>query len=112
MEAQASAKHVRISARKMQLVATLVKTLPIDRALTILWGMRNRKKAAEIIEKTIKSAVANFSVKEPNVDTDQLRIKEIRVGSGPVLKRIRPRAQGRAYRIMKKTAHVTVVITN
>jgi large subunit ribosomal protein L22 len=112
MESKASAKHIRISAQKMRLVTELIKNLSIDHALAVLWGLKNRKKAAEIVEKTLKSAVANFSVREPNIDTDQLKIKEIIVSSGPFIKRIRPRAQGRAMRILKKTAHLSVTITN
>ena len=111
MEALASTKHVRISARKARLVADLIRGKSVDEALGIL--ALTPKKASPIIRKVMMAAAANARFKnegEATLDNEQIMIKEIRVDEGPTMKRIRPRAQGRAYRINKRTSHIKVVV--
>ncbi|MFP4521095.1 MAG: 50S ribosomal protein L22 [Fibrobacterota bacterium] len=109
-QAMAKAKFVRGSIKKARLVASLIRGKSANEALAILFGLRNKKKMAEAFEKTLKSAIANYSNQVPNGDIDALEIKEVRVDGGPVMKRIRPRAQGRAMRILKRTSHISMVL--
>ena len=102
MEATAKATHVRIAPRKVQIVLDLIRNKPCDEALAIL--KYTPKAACEPLEKLLKSAMANAENKD--MDTSS----ECKVDQGPTLKRIRPRAQGRAYRINKKTSHITLVV--
>ena len=100
MEALASTKHVRISARKARLVADLIRGKSVDEALGIL--ALTPKKASPIIKKVMLSAAANARFKnegEAALANERIIVKEIRIDEGPTMKRIRPRAQGRAYRI-------------
>ncbi|MBU2501337.1 MAG: 50S ribosomal protein L22 [bacterium] len=111
MEARAVSRHIRISARKARLVADLIRGKSVDEALGIL--ALTPKKASPILRKVVLSASANARDKsegERQVKDADLFIKEIRVDEGPTLKRIRPRAQGRAYRINKRTSHVQVTV--
>lgn len=112
MEAKAKSSYAMISPLKVRLIADEIRNQPIDYALSFLTAMKNRKKAVEFVEKTLKSAIANFSVSNPDADTENLFVKEISVDGGPVHKRIRPRAQGRAFRRLKRTSHITVVLSN
>ena len=106
MEARAHIKYARISPRKVQIVLDLIRNKPVDVAMAIV---RNTPKAAcEDIEKLLKSAAANAEV--ANMDKDNLYVAECFVCPGPILKRIRPRAQGRAFRINKRTSHITLVL--
>lgn len=106
MEAKALLKYTRISPRKVEIVLDLIRNKPTDLAMGIL---KNTPKAAcEDLQKLLKSAIANAEVKE--MDTKNLYISECFVCPGPILKRIRPRAQGRAFRILKRTSHVTIVV--
>ncbi len=107
MEARAIAKYVRIAPRKVRLVIDLVKGKRVDEALAILDF--TPKRAAKVIKKLVKSAVANAE-QNPDVDIDNLYVKKIYADHGPILKRIRPRAVGRAYLIRKRTSHITVVL--
>ena len=107
METRAVAKYIRISPQKARLVADLVRGQDVDTALTTLRFMP--KKAAEIIRKVLESAVANAEQTE-TIDVDTLYVKEIQINGGPMLKRFRPRAMGRATRILKRTSHITVVV--
>lgn len=107
MEAKAQAKMVRISSRKVKLVIDLVRGKSVGEAFAIL--RLTPKAASPVVEKVIKSAVANAE-HNYNMDTEALFIKEIYVGEGPTLKRFRPRAQGRATAIMKRTSHITAVV--
>ena len=110
MEALASTKHVRISARKARLVADLIRGKSVDEALGIL--ALTPKKASPIIKKVMLSA-ANARFKnegEAALANERIIVKEIRIDEGPTMKRIRPRAQGRAYRINKRTSHIKVVV--
>ncbi|MCF7926404.1 MAG: 50S ribosomal protein L22 [Candidatus Izimaplasma sp.] len=107
MEAKASAKMVRISSRKVKLVIDLVRGKNVGEAIAIL--NHTPRAASPVVEKVIKSAVANAE-HNYNMDIDNLFVKEIYVGQGPTLKRFRPRAQGRATEILKRTSHVNVVV--
>ena len=107
MEARAELKYARISPTKVQIVLDLIRNKPVKEAEAIL---KNTPKAAcEYLEKLLKSAVAN-ATNNFNMDEDKLYVSECYATSGPILKRMRPRAQGRAYRIDKKTSHVTLVV--
>ncbi len=107
MEARAILKFVRISPRKAKLVVDLVRGKDANEALAIL--KYTPKKGAKIVEKVIKSAVANAE-NNFDLDKDNLYISEIYANEGPKLKRWRPRAQGRAFPIMKRTSHIGVVV--
>jgi len=107
MEAKAVGKYIRISAQKARLVADVVRGMGVDQALTTLRFMP--KKGAGIIKKVIESAVAN-ATQDDKADVDNLYVKKIIIDGGPSLKRISPRAQGRATGIIKRTSHITVVL--
>ncbi|BDD86137.1 50S ribosomal protein L22 [Desulfofustis limnaeus] len=107
MEARAVGKYIRISPQKARLVADVVRGMNVDKAITTLRFMP--KKGAAIIRQVIESAVAN-ATQDDRVDVDNLFIKKIDIDGGPSLKRIMPRAQGRATRIIKRTSHITVVL--
>jgi large subunit ribosomal protein L22 len=106
---RAIAKHVRISPQKCRLVADLVRDRFVGEALTILHFSR-RKKASVILEKVVRSAVANAQQKGPDVDVDNLYIAEVYVNEGPMWKRFRAAPMGRAARILKRTSHVHVYL--
>ncbi len=107
MEAKAVAKYIRISPQKARLVADLVRGQDVGLAINTLRFMP--KKGARIIRKVIESAVAN-AAQNDSIDVDTLFVKTIFVDGGPMLKRIRPRAMGRATKILKRTSHITVVL--
>ena len=107
MEAKAVLKYTRISPRKVEIVLDLIRNKPVDLAMAIL--KHTPKAACEDLEKLLKSAVANAE-NNFNMDKNNLYVSECCVCPGPTLKRIRPRAQGRAYRILKRTSHVTLVV--
>ena len=107
MEAKALARQIRISPQKARLVADLIRGKSVESALTTLRFMP--KKGARILRKVIESALANASQNEA-IDVDTLYVKTIFIDGGPMLKRIRPRAQGRASRILKRSSHITVVL--
>jgi len=111
MEALATSKHIRISARKARLVADLIRGKSVDEALGIL--ALTPKKASPILKKVMLSAAANVMFKNDGgtaMDNSMIVIKEIRIDEGPTMKRIRPRAQGRAFRILKRTSHIKIVV--
>lgn len=107
MEAKAVAKYIRISPRKARLVVDLVRGKALNEALAIL--KFTPQTAAKYVEKVVKSAAANA---EHNLDMnkDALVIAEIYVDQGPTLKRFKPRAQGRADQMRRRTSHITVVV--
>ncbi len=109
MEAIAKHRYARTSAQKARLVADQVRGLSVDKALNILTF--SPKKAAALVKKVLESAIANAEHNE-GADIDALRIATIMVDEGPSMKRIRPRAKGRADRILKRTAHITVVVSD
>lgn len=107
MEAKAIARYVRLSHLKGQRIANLVKGKPVKQAEAILSLLPH--KASRIIKDVLKSAVANAQ-NNHNMNPDRLVVKNVLVDQGPMLKRIRPRAMGRAYRIRKRTSHITVIV--
>ncbi len=107
MEAKAVLKYTRISPRKVGIVLDLIRNKPVDLAMGIL--KHTPKAACEDLQKLLKSAVANAE-NNFNMDKNSLYISECFVCPGPILKRIRPRAQGRAFRILKRTSHITLVV--
>ncbi len=107
MEARAKLSYARISSRKVKIVIDLIRNKPVGVALGIL---KNTPKAAsEPVEKLLKSAIANAE-NNNNMDVNKLYVAEIFACQGPTLKRVRPRAQGRAFRIRKRTSHITIVL--
>mgnify|MGYP003423266784 CR=1 FL=1 len=105
--ARAIARHVRVSPMKARRVVNLVRGLPAKEALTVLRFAPQA--ASEPVYKVLASAIANAENNE-GLDPDGLLVSEAFVDDGPTLKRFRPRAQGRAYRIRKRTCHITVVV--
>ncbi len=108
MEVKATTRYVRISPVKLRLPICEVKGKNVGQALTLLKFMP--VKGAEIIFKTLQSAIANAEHND-KLDVDKLVVKNIFVDSGPSLKRFRPRARGRASRILKRTSHLTVIVS-
>ena len=107
MEARAYLRNARIAPRKVQVVLDLIRNKPVDVAMGIL---KNTPKAAsELLIKLLASAIANAE-NNHNMDKNNLYIAEIYANQGPTLKRVRPRAQGRAFRIRKRTSHITIVL--
>jgi large subunit ribosomal protein L22 len=98
----------RVSPQKARLVANMIRGEDVDSALIKL--RYTRKKSARLFEKLVDSAVANAQQKNTSLDVDTLRIKTVFVDGGPTLRRFRPRARGMAYRIHKKTSHITVIL--
>ena len=99
MEAKASLRHARIAPRKVQIVLDLIRNKPADQALAIL--QHTPKAASEPLSKLLKSA---------GLSRDNLYVSECFVTPGPTMKRIRPRAQGRAFRVLKRSSHVFITV--
>ena len=111
MEAKAIWKFARISPRKVRLVADVIRGKNISYALDVV--KYTNKKAALMMEKVLKSALANAETSaEGDFNVDNVVVKEVFVNGGPMLKRFRPRAMGRANRIRKRTSHITVVLAD
>ena len=108
MEAKAVAKTVRIAPRKVRLVLDLIRGKEVGEAISIL--KLTNKRTSPVVEKVLKSAVANAE-HNYDMDIDSLYISEVFADEGPTLKRFRPRAQGRATKINKRTSHITVVVS-
>jgi large subunit ribosomal protein L22 len=109
MEAKAVVRFVKMSPRKMRIVANMIRGKNVDEAIATLKFLP--KKSAKIVEKLIHSAAANADdLSKGKVDVDALFVKSIAVDNGPIQKRWMPRAMGRANRIQKRTSHVTVVV--
>lgn len=105
--AQAHAKFVRLSNTKARIVLEQIKNKNVGEALAIL--TYSPRYAAEIIKKVLKSAIANAD-HNLGLDIEKLYVEEVFANQGPTLKRIRPRAQGRAYRINKCTSHISIYL--
>ncbi len=105
--ARAVARHVRLSPSKARRVVNLVRGLPAKEALTVLQFAPQA--ASEPVYKVLASAIANAENNE-RLDPDSLLVSEAYVDEGPTLKRFRPRAQGRAFRIRKRTCHITIAV--
>lgn len=109
MDAQAIWKYARISPRKMRLIADVIRGKNVNEAIDVV--KFTNKKAAAMMEKVLKSALCNAQNKNENgIDMNNLMVKEVFVDGGPMLKRFRPRAMGRAFRIRKRTSHITIVV--
>ena len=106
-EARATLKFARISARKVKIVADLLRGKKAEDALAIV--KFTPKAASEIVEKLLKSAIANAE-NNHEMNVDKLYVAEIYANQGPTLKRIRPAAKGSAVRIRKRTSHITIVL--
>jgi len=107
LEAKATLRYARISARKVKIVADLIRGKNAQEALSIV--KFTPKAASEIIEKLLKSAIANAE-NNHNMNISNLYVAEIYANQGPTLKRIRPAAKGSAVRIRKRTSHITIVL--
>ena len=107
MEAKAYVRNIRIAPRKVQIVCDLIRGKDVKTAMAIL--MNTPKAASEPLVKLLKSACANAEINF-NMDADKLVVTQVFATPGPILKRMRPRAQGRAYRINKRTSHVTIAV--
>ncbi len=105
--AQATLKYARISARKVKIVADLIRGKNVNEALAIV--KFTPKASSDIIEKLLKSAIANAE-NNHNMAHEKLYVAEIYANQGPTLKRIRPAAKGSAVRIRKRTSHITIVL--
>ena len=107
MEARAYLRHARIAPRKVQIVLDVIRNKPVDLAMAIL---KNTPKAAcEPLVKLLASAIANAE-NNHNMNRDELYVAECFVCPGPTLKRIRPRSHGRAFKVLKRTSHITLVL--
>lgn len=107
MESRAVARYMRISPQKMRLIMDEVRGKKVDEAIRLL--SFSPKRGARVLRKLINSAVANAEANK-DIDVDTLYIKRIYADQGPILKRFRPRAMGRASRIKKRTSHLTVIL--
>jgi large subunit ribosomal protein L22 len=107
MEAKAYAKYIRMSPRKINVVLKLIRGKNVGEALAIL--KLTPRASAPVIEKVLKSAMANAE-NNNKMDVTKLFIAETFANNGPMLKRFRPHAQGRAFRIRKKSSHITMVV--
>ena len=107
MTTTATLKFTHLAPQKMRLVADQIRGLPVDRALNILTF--SNKKAAAVIKKVLESAIANAEHNDGS-DIDELKVKTIFVNQGPTMKRLRPRARGRADQILKRSSHLTVIV--
>ncbi len=107
MEAKAHLKYARISPRKVSIVLDLIRNKPVEYAMAVI--KNTPKSACVYIEKLLKSAMAN-AVNNYQMDASSLYVSECFVCPGPILKRIRPMSKGRAYRIEKRSSHITMVL--
>lgn len=108
MKVKAVAKYMRISPQKVRMLADAIKGKPVESAINTIRFMP--QKGAGIVEKVLRSAVANAD-QQPDVDIDTLVVENLIVDRGPMLKRFRARARGRGSRILKPTSHITVILT-
>ena len=106
-EAMAKLRMLRTSPQKLNLVAALIRGKSVDKALTDLTF--SKKRVAQDVKKCLQSAIANAE-ENNGMDIDELRVSTICVDEGMTLKRIKPRAKGRADRILKRTCHITVKV--
>ncbi|MBL4864923.1 MAG: 50S ribosomal protein L22 [Pseudomonadales bacterium] len=109
MEVAAKLRNAKISAQKVRLVADQIRGMEVDKALDLL--AFSPKKAAALVKKILESAIANAENNE-GADVDELKVSVIYVDEGVTMKRIRPRAKGRADRIMKRSSHITVKVSD
>ncbi len=103
------ARYVRMSPQKGRLVADLIRNRYVGEALTIL-KFNRKKKISGIVEKVLRSAIANAQQKAPELDVDKLYVSAVHIDGGPAARRVRPAPQGRAYRILKRTSHIHIYL--
>ncbi len=108
MEARAEARYIRVSPRKARLVVDLIRGRKAGEALTIL--RTTNKRIAPVVEKVLRSAIANAEQSASEVDVDELIVKEAYVNEGPRMKRIRPAPMGRAHRYQRRMAHIAITL--
>jgi large subunit ribosomal protein L22 len=109
MEARAKARYIRVTPRKARRVVDLIRGMPADQAqATLKFAPQS---ASDPVGKILDSAIAN-AAHQIHLDASSLVVKRAWVDEGPTLKRFRPRAQGRGYRIEKKTSHITVIVSD
>jgi len=109
MEALAKHRFARTSAQKARLVADQIRGLHVEKALELLSYCP--KKSATLVKKVLESAIANAEHNE-GADIDELTVAKVMIDEGPTMKRIKPRAKGRADRIFKRSSHITVVVAD
>lgn len=109
MESMAKLRYAHLAAQKGRLVADQIRGLPVEQALNVL--SFSKKKGAELMKKVLDSAIANAENNE-GADIDELKVSAVMVDEGPTMKRIRARAKGRASRILKRTSHITVAVSD
>ena len=109
MQAVAKLRYAQLAAQKGRLVADQIRGLPVEQALDILTF--SNKKGSALIKKVLDSAIANAENNE-GADIDELKVAAVMVDEGPTMKRIRARAKGRAARILKRTSHITVSVSD
>ncbi len=109
METSSLYKYAGISPQKCRLVADQIRGLPVEKALILL--KFSKQGAALPFKKTLESAIANAENNE-GADVDELRVSETYVNEGPTLKRMRARAKGRGSRILKRTSHITITVSD
>lgn len=109
MQTNAKLKYARVSPQKARLVADMVRGVDVEKALQLLTF--SNKKSAHIVKKVLESAIANAEHNE-GADIDELKVSTITVDEGPTYKRIQARAKGRANRILKRTSHISVTVSD
>lgn len=109
MEASSRYKYAHMSAQKCRLVADQIRHLSVENALNLL--SFSNKKAAVLIKKVLEAAIANAEHNE-GADIDELRVAKVYVDEGPTMKRMRARAKGRGSKILKRTSHITVTLSD
>ena len=109
MEVSAKLRNAQLSAQKGRLVADLIRGKSVEQALQVL--SFSTKKAAQIMKKVLESAIANAENNE-GADIDELKVKTVYVDEGRTMKRIQARAKGRANRILKRSSHITVTVSD
>ena len=108
MATSATLKFTRSAPQKLRLLADQIRGLPVERAIHLLTF--SNKKGAGVVKKVLDSAIANAEEND-GADIDELRVSAVEINQGPIMKRLRPRARGRADRILKRTSHVTVTVS-
>jgi large subunit ribosomal protein L22 len=109
MQARAEARYIRVSAQKARLVVDLIRGRNAGEAINILRA--TNKRISPVVEKVLRSAIANAENRSSDVDVDQLIVSEAHVNEGPRQKRLRPAPMGRAYRYQRRTAHIAITVS-
>jgi large subunit ribosomal protein L22 len=109
MEARAEARYIRVSAQKARLVVNLIRGLNAGEAISLLRA--TNKRMSPVVEKVLRSAIANAENRFADVDVDQLVVSEAYVNEGPRQKRLRPAPMGRAYRYQRRTSHIAITVS-